>query len=44
MSDAIDGWMRFEDLVESSRLGNVDIVEVRTLATNELDAIDSFDR
>ena len=43
MDDAIDGWMCFEDLVERARLGDVDIVEMRTLATNELDTIDSFD-
>lgn len=41
---AIDVWVRFENLVQCARLGDIDIVEARTLAADELDAIDRLSR
>lgn len=41
MNDTVDGGVLLEDLVESLLVGNVGLVELGSLAANELDAVES---
>jgi hypothetical protein len=38
----VDVWVLAEDLVQSSLIGDVDLVECRSLAADELDAVDDL--
>lgn len=42
MHDGIDAGVLREDVVETSLVGHIDLVEGRSLSANELDAIDGF--
>lgn len=42
MNHTVDVRVRFEDLIQGARHGDVHIVETRTLAADEFDAINGF--
>ena len=42
MDDTVNVWMRLEDFVEVVLFPDVDLKEVGSLSTDELNAIDSF--
>ena len=42
MDHAVNVWMRLEDFVEVLLLPDVDLKEVGSLSTDELDTIDGF--
>lgn len=42
MDYAVNIWVSLEDLVQRSRLSDIDIVKFGPLAANELDAPDGF--
>ena len=42
MDHIVDVWVLAEDLVQSSLIGDVDLVECRSLAADELDAVDDL--
>ena len=44
MDDTVNVWMRLEDFVEIVLFPDVDLKEVGSLSTDELDPIDSFFR
>jgi hypothetical protein len=44
MDDIVNIWMVIEDLVESSLVGDVELIEFRPLSADELDAVDDLSR
>ena len=42
MDDTVNIWMRLEDFVEVVLFPDLDLKEVGSLSTDELDSIDSF--